>query len=282
MSERMFMFVVYAFLILAGLGCLVPFWIVVIDSFASEKLLNKGYVLFPSEYSMEAYRYLFKSNQIFKSYGVTVTVTLLGTILGVFVTAAFAYVIAHRKAKFGNFLSMMTYLPMVFGSGLVGFYLLIVNWLHMKDTMMVMILPYVMNPFFAFIFVTYFRSLPYEINESATVDGANEWRIFFQIIRPISTPVITTVSLFFSLQYWNDWWLGLLFIDNTNLYPLQILLRQILNSQSFKLFSTGVLIPPAEGLKLAMVCVTIGPIVFAYPFVQKYFVKGLTLGSVKG
>lgn len=273
------------FLILFALVCLFPFWLMVVNSFASTRSLAlNGYAVWPTEFTLESYRFLLQGKQMFTSYGITFTVTAIGTGIGLVVTMLYAYVLAHPKNRYGGFLSFMTYVPMVFGSGLVGFYLLVVQWLHLKDTLWALVLPYVMNPFFAFILVSFYRSLPYELNESATIDGAGEWTIFFKIIRPISTPVIATISLFYALQYWNDWWLSLLFIDNSDMYPLQLLLRQLMSQMQLSSLNHGnaLTLPPAEGVKLATVCLTIGPIIFVYPMVQKYFVKGLTLGSVKG
>ncbi|MDO3411795.1 carbohydrate ABC transporter permease [Saccharibacillus sp. CPCC 101409] len=273
------------FLIVFALLCLFPFWLIVVNSFASTKSLAlNGYALWPNEFTLGSYRFLLQGKQLFTSYGITIAVTAIGTLLGVLVTMLFAYVLAHPKNRYGGILSFMTYVPMVFGSGLVGFYLLVVQWLHLKDSLWALVLPYVMNPFFAFILVSFYRSLPYELNESAKIDGAGEWSIFFRIIRPISTPVIATISLFYALQYWNDWWLSLLFIDNSDKYPLQLLLRQLMSQMQLSSLNHGnvLTLPPAEGVKLATVCLTIGPIIFVYPMVQKYFVKGLTLGSVKG
>ena len=130
------------------------------------------------------------------------------------VTAMFAYVMASAKFKHRSILSFLTYFTMVFGAGLVGFYMLIANWLHLKDSIWALILPYLLNPFYAFILVSFYRTLPVEINESATIDGAREFRIFFNIILPITTPAIATITLFYVLQFWNDWWLSLLFIDD--------------------------------------------------------------------
>lgn len=284
-AERLAMPLIALLLILFALACLFPFWLMVVNSFATNKSLAlHGYAPWPAELTLESYRFLLQGKQMIASYGVTASVTLIGTAAGLVVSSLFAYVLAHPKNRYGGFLSFMTYVPMIFGSGLVGFYLLVVRWLHLKDTLWALVLPYVMNPFFVFIFVSFYRSLPYELNESATVDGASEWVIFFRIIRPISTPVIATIGLFYALQYWNDWWLSLLFIDNSDLYPLQLLLRQLMSQMQLTALNHGnvLTLPPAEGVKLATVCLTIGPIIFAYPLVQKYFVKGLTLGSVKG
>jgi len=285
LSDKMAVWLFGLFLILFALVCLLPFWLMVINSFSSTRSLAvNGYSIWPDEFTLESYRFLLQGKQMFTSYGITIAVTAIGTVLGLVVTMLFAYVLAHPKNRYGGFLSFMTYVPMVFGSGLVGFYLLVVQWLHLKDTLWALVLPYVMNPFFAFILVSFYRSLPYELNESANMDGAGEWTIFFKIIRPISTPVIATISLFYALQYWNDWWLSLLFIDNSDMYPLQMLLRQLMSQMQLTSLNYGnvLTLPPAEGVKLATVCLTIGPIILVYPMVQKYFVKGLTLGSVKG
>ena len=209
LSDKMVVWLFGLFLIVFALVCLFPFWLMVINSFSGTRSLAvNGYSIWPDEFTLDSYRFLLQGKQMFTSYGITIAVTAIGTVLGLVVTMLFAYVLAHPKNRYGGVLSFMTYVPMVFGSGLVGFYLLVVQWLHLKDTLWALVLPYVMNPFFAFILVSFYRSLPYELNESANMDGAGEWRIFFTIIRPISTPVIATISLFYALQYWNDWWSG--------------------------------------------------------------------------
>jgi len=196
-------------------------------------------------------------------------------------------VLAHRKVRLRNTLSFLTYFTMLFGSGLVGFYIMMVNWLDLKDSIWALVLPYVLNPFNTFVMVSFFRNVPYELNEAATVDGSGEWRTFFRIILPISTPVLATTTLLYALQYWNDWWLALLFIDNENLHPLQIMIRQLISNINAASYIQGAggsytQAIPAYGVQLATVCLTIGPIVLLYPFLQRYFVKGLTVGSVKG
>ena len=288
MRERIFVGFVYVFLTLFALICFIPFWIVLINSFANEALIqSSGYQLFPTSFSLDAYAMLLSGNQVFRSYGVTLFVTTTGTVLGVLLTASFAYVLSHPKVKYRHVLSFLTFFTMLFGAGLVGFYILIANWLGLKDSIWALILPYLLNPFYAFILVSYYRSLPYELNEAATVDGANDIHIFFRVIWPISLPVIATVALFYALQYWNDWYLSLLFIDNYKLHPLQMMIRQLMSNLNAMSYVGGSqtdynIVVPTYGMQLAIVCVTIGPIVFVYPFVQKYFIKGMTLGSVKG
>jgi putative aldouronate transport system permease protein len=278
---------IYGFVILFTLACFLPFWMILIDSFASEVSIQKhGYQLFPTEFSLDAYKYLFNGKQVFRSYGVTVTVTVVGTVLAVLISSMYAYILAHPRVKYKNIMSFLTYFTMIFGSGLVGFYLLIANWLGLKDSIWALILPYLLNPFYTFILVSFYRTIPYELNEAATVDGANDFFIFFRIIWPLSIPAIACTSLFNALHYWNDWWLALLFIDNTKLHPLQIMIRQLISNINAQAYIGGETayntVIPSFGVQLATVCVTIGPILLFYPLIQKYFVKGLTIGAVKG
>jgi putative aldouronate transport system permease protein len=286
--DKCFTLFIYGFIILFILVCIIPFWMVIIDSFASESSLQiNGYQLFPTHFSLYAYQYLFKGKQIFHSYGVTLFVTIVGTILAVFVTATFAYVLAHRKVKYRNTLSFLTYLTMIFGAGLVGSYILIANWLGLKDSIWALILPYLLNPFYAFILVAFYRTIPYELNEAATIDGANDLSIFFRIIWPVAVPSIASITLFYALQYWNDWFLALMYIDNYKLHPLQIMIRQLISNTNMQSYISGGgagydTPTPQHGVQLATVCITIGPIILFYPFIQKFFVNGLTVGAVKG
>lgn len=286
--DKWFTWFIYGFIILFTLICFIPFWMIIIGSFASESSIQtNGYQLFPSEFSLYSYEYLLAGKQVFISYGVTLIVTIAGTALAVLITAMYAYVLAHPKVKYRKIMAFLTYFTMIFGAGLVGFYILISSWLGLKDSIWSLILPYLLNPFFAFILVSFYRTIPYELNEAATVDGANDIYIFFKIIWPVAVPAIATTSLFYALQYWNDWYLALLFIDDHKLHPLQIMIRQLIsniNAQAYvagsnTVYSTPI---PSRGVQLATVCLTIGPIILFYPFIQKYFVKGLTVGAVKG
>jgi multiple sugar transport system permease protein/putative aldouronate transport system permease protein len=288
LRERAFVVMMYTVLVIFALVCFLPFWLVIINSFATEtSIQTQGYQFFPRGFSLSAYEYLFSGKQLFNSYKVTLFVTTVGTLLAVFTTATYAYTLSHPRVKYRNILSFLTYFTMLFGAGLVGFYMLIANWLGLKDSIWALILPYLLNPFYAFILVSYFRTLPFEMNEAATVDGANDLVIFFRVIWPISTPIIATVSLFYALSYWNDWWLSLLFVDNYKLHPLQMMIRQLMSNLNAKAYVAGSgtnynIVVPTLGMQLAIVCVTIGPILFVYPFIQKYFVKGITIGAVKG
>ncbi len=288
MRERLFIFTIYSVLLLAAIACFVPFWLVFINSFATESSIQTlGYRFIPRGFSLTAYEFLLSGQQLFRSYRVTLFVTIVGTVLSVLITATYAYALSHPKVKYRNVFSFLTYFTMLFGTGLVGFYMLVANWLGLKDSVWALILPYLLNPFYAFILVSHFRTLPYELNEAATVDGANDLVIFFRVIFPISIPVMATVSLFFALQYWNDWYLALLFIDDYKLHPLQMMIRQLMSNLNARAYVAGSqmeynVVVPTYGMQLAIVCVTIGPILFVYPFIQKYFVKGIMIGAVKG
>jgi putative aldouronate transport system permease protein len=274
--------------VLFALFCVLPFWMVVVNSFASERSLSQGgYRLWPSELSLEAYAYMLSGKQIYRSYGVTITVTAIGTALALMVTSMYAYFLSHYRLRHRKLLSFMTFFIMIFGPGMVGSYILIANWLHLKDSIWALILPYAFNPFFALIMITFFRGIPKDFSEAALIDGANDLSIFFRVILPIAKPAMATVGLLYALNYWNDWWLSLMYIDNDKLYPLQLMLRQVMSQVNLGAYIQGsqtnyAQAVPGLGLQLVVVCLTIGPIVLAYPFVQKYFVKGIAVGGIKG
>ncbi len=175
--------------VLFALVCFFPFYLIVINSFLDNKVLNQnGYQLYIRKFSLDSYKYLFQGSQAYTSYKVTIFVTVVGAALGTAITSMYSFVLAHRKARYRNILAFLTYVPMVVGTGLVGFYLLVAHWLHLKDTIWALIFPYLLNPFLVFVLVNFFRALPYEIYESASIDGANDIRTFFQIVLPISIP----------------------------------------------------------------------------------------------
>jgi ABC-type glycerol-3-phosphate transport system permease component len=267
-----------------ALFCFIPFWLVYIGSFTAEDQIVHGFRMFPTRFSLDSYRFLFAGEQVYKSAFVSVFVTVVGTAGAVVITSMFAYVIAHPKVRYRNHLSFYLYFTMLFAPGLVGYYLLISNWLGLRDSLLALILPNLCSAFNTYLAASFFRSLPFELNEAATMDGAHELYVFFRIIWPISLPLIATITLFYALTYWNDWFNALMFIDNPDLHPLQMMLRRVIsNSQNLDYLAVNVNIPAtATGVQLSTVCITIGPIVFLYPFLQRYFVKGMTVGAVKG
>lgn len=277
---------------LLAIASVLPFIFVVIISFTSEaSLKTNGYKFIPEEWSLEAYKYVFESGtQIFKSYGVTILVTILGTLLGLFLISTYAYVISRRSFKYNKFFTMVAFIPMLFSGGMVSSYLVMTRLLPFKNTIWALIFPLCMNTFYIIVLRTFFKtSVPDALLESARIDGASEWRTFFKIVLPISLPGMATIALFLTLGYWNDWFSAMLYIDKNDLIPLQYLLIKIENSIEFiannsaqmGVAANGIAELPKETSKMAMVVLSTAPIIFAYPFFQRYFVNGLTIGAVK-
>lgn len=281
-------FLMYAILIALSLLCIIPLWLVVSASLSSEATLSlHGYGLVPAVFSLDAYLYIFRdSHQLADSYLVTIAVTALGTVCALLMTSLLAYPLARKDFMFRNPFSLYVFFTMLFNGGLVPFYILVTQYLHLKDTILALIVPYLIQPFYVLLMRTFFAAVPDSLFESARIDGAGEWYTYWRIMLPLSTPVLATVGLFISLVYWNDWYLGLLFIDDRSLLPLQYLLMslmtniEILSSNSQISSQLGAI--PAETARMAMAILAIGPIVCVYLFFQKYFVKGLTVGAVKG
>lgn len=278
---------------LFALLSLIPFAFVVIISFTSESALKaNGYSFFPKEFSIAAYKYVLNSsNQMIKSYGITILITVIGTLLGLLLISTYAFAISRKSFAYRKFFTLMAFIPMLFSGGLVPFYLIMTRLLNLKNSIWALILPVCMNSFYIMVLRTFFKtSVPDAVIESAKIDGASELRLFFQIVLPISLPGMATIGLFLTLGYWNDWFNAMLFIDTNALTPLQYLLIRIENSMEFLSQNAAKLglsqIEAASGLpketaKMAMVVLATAPIIFAYPFFQKYFVNGLTIGAVK-
>ena len=260
-----------------------PLLLSVIVSFSSETtVMQYGYSFFPKEWSLEAYKYVFRDNSIFKAYGVTIFVTLVGTVLSVFICLMCGFVISRPMLKYKNFIAMFLYIPTIVGSGLIPWYYTIKEVLGLANTIWVLILPSLVSSYNIFLIRNYYKGIPDSFSEAAEIEGANAFTIFFKVMTPLALPIIATIVLFVSLGYWNDWFNATWFIyfNHKDLYPLQYYLFktwQRFNSSE----GTGQVIPMETGY-MATMFVTMGPIVLVYPFVQKYFMKGLIIGGVKG
>jgi len=273
------------------LFCLVPFWLVVSTSLSRERDINLyGYSLIPRQISFLSYEVILRNPaQLVNSYLVTIAVTAAGTALGLWLTVTIAYVLARRDYKYRNFLSFYVFFTMLFNGGLVPFYILVSRWLGMKDTIFALIVPYLVSAWFVLLMKGFLQSIPPALVESAKIDGASEFTTFVRIVLPIAKPSLATVGLFLVLQYWNDWWLSMLFIDSERLYSLQYLLVRImthiefLNTQFARQYMRLELFDvPSLSARMAMCVLAAGPMLFVFPFFQKHFVKGLTVGSIKG
>jgi putative aldouronate transport system permease protein len=285
-KKRMGQLLIHLTLLILSLLFLLPLLLVVVISFTDEKAIDQnGYSFLPAKWSLAAYRFILADpSQIMNAYGVTITVTIIGTLGGLLVMSLLAYVLARKDFPFRKPLSFYVFFTLLFNGGLVPWYILITQYLHLQDTLWALILPYIVVPWHVLLLRTYFAALPHELIDAAKIDGAGEWRIFFQLVVPLSTPALATVGLLSMLLYWNDWWLGLLYINNPNLVPLQYLLFRISTNIDFLATSpqTVGVAPPVESVRMAMAVLAVGPIVFAFLSVQKYFIRGITLGGLKG
>ncbi|MDQ0878519.1 putative aldouronate transport system permease protein [Paenibacillus sp. V4I3] len=285
----------HLFFICLSLACLLPVLLVISISFSDENtVVANGFKFYPEKFSLDAYSFLYNQlSQIITAYGVTIFVTVVGTLLSLLLIALYAYPLSRKELRHRNKFALFIFLTMIFNGGLVPWYLVYVNLLHLKDSVWSLIIPLFLQPFFVIIMRTFFQTtIPDSIIESATIDGASEVKIFYKIILPLSLPVLATIGLFNTLNYWNDWFLSLIFITKGNGISLQYLMyKTLLNIQylttnenaASQLSKMGAVVNlPSQTLRMAMAVVGIGPIIFAYPFFQKYFVKGLTIGAVKG
>ena len=279
----------YPLICLFALVCIIPFFLIIASSFTSESyIIKNGYVLWPKEFSTSAYELIFKNPaKILRAYGVTAFVTIIGTALSVFVNAMTGYVLQRKDFRWRNIFSFYFFFTTLFSGGLVPWYILCVKTLHLKNTIWALIIPTIVSVWNIILVKGFMGGIPGEITESAKIDGAGDFRIFVKLILPLSKPVVATIGLFTALAYWNDWYMCMLFIDKKELFDLQYLLYQLMGSikalREIAIQSTiSVSSMPIESTKMALTIVATGPIILVYPFVQKYFVKGLTLGSVKG
>jgi putative aldouronate transport system permease protein len=281
-------------MIVLALACVLPMLLILSISLTSENSLNEyGYRFIPKEFSLEGYRYIFtQSPAIMRALGISVLITVTGTILGVLLNSLMGYVISRKSYKLQKFFIWFVFIPMIFNGGLVSSYFIIGNFLHLSNTIWVLIIPLAVSSYSIIICKTFFRAtIPDSLIESANIDGASELTIFFKIILPLSKPVLATIALFLSFAYWNDWFTSLLYIHNPGLYSLQAYLNTILNDIEFLLQNAQMMgivsqeilaAMPREAARMAIVVIAVVPIACTYPFFQRYFVSGLTIGAIKG
>lgn len=278
-------------LILACITILYPFFVIIGASFQTPKdLAEHGYKMIPTEFSLEAYEMIFKnSGQLLNSYKVTTVVTLIGTILATLLTTSFAYVIARPTYRYRKILSFYVFFTMLFNGGLVANYIWLSGTLNLKNTYAVLILPLCVSPWNIIMMKGFMMGLPNSLPEAAKVDGASELKIFTKIVLPCSLPGVATITLFYALGYWNDWYTGMIYIDGNDLVGLQLLLQRIIKDIDF-LNSTEAMSMgantgkelPTVSARMAMCILAAGPMLLIFPFFQKYFRTGITIGSVKG
>ena len=277
---------VHLLLAVIGLACVIPMILVISISFSDDKQLAlQGYSLLPVGFSTFAYEYILQQPaQILQAYGVTIFITAVGTLLGLLLCAMLGYAISRQDFLLRGPISFYVFFTLLFSGGMVPFYILVTRYLGLKDNVLVLILPYLVTAWYVLILRTSFAQLPTELLDAARIDGAGEWRIFLQIVLPLSKPVLATIGLFFILRFWNDWFLALLFINTASLYPLQYLLYVLMANINFLASNpqtTGIPIP-VQSARMAMAVLAFGPALFSFLLLQKYFVRGITIGGLKG
>ncbi len=282
-------YVFYVIVILVAIICFVPFWLIVVGSLSLESdILTFGYSMWPPHWSLSAYEMVFNiPERIGQAYKVSITITAVGTFISLFFSSMAAYVLMRKDFHYRNAIAMLLYFPSIFSGGMLPSYLLIVKYLGLKDSIWALILPGMISAWNIFLLRNFMSDIPDAIMESAKIDGANDFQIFVRLYLPLSKAGLATIGLFTALGYWNSWSGAMLYINKQRLYPLQYLLYSMLsNVQGLKELASqaGIAMPnlPSETYKMAMAVVTTGPILLLYPFVQRYFVKGITVGSVKG
>ena len=286
--------VAYTFTGIVAILCLIPFIMIVSGSFSSEAAINKnGFSLLPQDFSLEAYKTVFRDpSVVFRAYATTIGLTAVGTVVGLLLQTMTAYALARKDFEWRNKFSFFFYFTTLFSGGLVPYYFLMTNTLGLRDNYLALLLPLLFSVYNLLIMKSYIMALPESLIDAAKIDGCSEYRTLFQIVIPLIKPALATVGLFIALAYWNDWYNAMLYIKKEEMYPLQYFLYQKINviEAYKKLLAIGnvsgdvvsAVSLPTQTLKMALTIVVTGPIVLAYPLVQRYFVQGITIGAVKG
>lgn len=279
---------IYFFTTMAAAFCLLPLLLMVIVSFTSEQaIVHNGYSFFPAELSLDAYKTLFENGaEVARCYINSVGVTAVGTVLAVMVTSMASYSLVTPTVRYRNGIAMFFFITMVFNGGMVPWYM-ICNKVGLTESYLALLIPnLIFSPFNLFLVRNYMREIPISLMESAKLDGANDGQIAFRIYFPLCKPILATVGLFYGIAYWNDWWNSIMLVSNSKMYTIQYYLMKLKSDLNFMRNLQGGGIgggfPPSESLQMATAVVTIGPLILLYPFLQKYIVKGLVIGGVKG
>jgi putative aldouronate transport system permease protein len=276
---------------LIAFACLVPFYSILVGSFTQEdEVLTEGYKLIPSDLSIEAYQTILTDSGALlgRAFVNSILITSIGTLVGLFVISAAGYVLQHRGFKYGSRFAFFFYFCSLFNAGMIPRFLLYANILQLRNTYFVLIFTTMVSVWFIIIMRTFMRTIPTELTEAAVIEGASDFRVYRSVYLPLSKPGLAAIGLFLGLQYWNNWFTASIYITESSMYPLQYLLYQILKSSEFLLSDLATEVsftaerPPAETIKLATAVIVTLPILGLYPFLQKYLMRGLLIGSVKG
>lgn len=279
----------YVLITFYALACIFPFLIIIGTSFTNESVIRaEGVQLIPKEFTTKSYEMVMRGGMIWKSYGLTISLTLCGTVVGLLIIAMTGYALQRKDFPLRNVISFYIYFTSLFSAGLAPYYLLMTQTYKLNDSYLAVFLPLLMSPWLIILMKNFVKAIPHEITESGKIDGAGDMVIFTRLILPMLKPALATIGLFLALGYWNEWYQSSLFLSSrVAVKPLQFQLYKVVNEvQSLKNSIAGQYITltdvPTESLKMATAVMATGPIVFLYPFVQKYFIGGITVGAVKG
>ena len=286
-DQKVFNMIAYPLMGLLALVCFLPFWLIISASFTdNSSIIKDGYHLFPEKWSLDAYRYIFAAPAtLLNAYKVSIIVTVVGTLLSIALVTMAGYVLNRKDLKYRNKLSFFIYFTTLFSGGLMPTYILYVNVLDLRNNLWALIFSGLLSPFNIILMRNFMKGIPDALVEAARIDGAGDFGIFVKVILPLCKPGIATIILFVALGYWNNWYSAMLYMSKSKLYPLQYYLYNIITAAQTAKTSTSAgvnLVFPGESIKMAMAVVATGPILLVYPFVQKYFVQGITVGAVKG
>lgn len=291
-EKKKFRMIATIILTIIAVFTLLPILLLVITSFTDEAtILTQGYTFFPKKLSLDSYYYMLKQGGVIaRAYGISIVVTVIGTVSSVFITAMLAYPMSQKRFKYRNILSFFVFFTMLFNGGVVSSYIMWSRFFQIKDTLMALIIPnYLVTAVNVFLVRNYYaNNIPESLIESAQLDGAKERTIFFKIMLPLAIPTVATVSLFTGLMYWNDWTNGLYYITDARLYGIQNFLIRIMNniqalkSSSATMMGAASVELPSFSVRMAIALIGILPILIIYPFIQKYLIRGVVIGAVKG
>lgn len=286
-GHKKFLALSHFVLIVVSILAIMPFWLLIMASFTDESTaVKQGYHLIPRQWSMAAYEYLLSKWEMFgRAYLITIVVTVTGVVICVLITLMFSYMLSRPGLPFQRILSFYVIFTMLFNGGLVSTYIMYSQTFHIKNTLFALIIPNLLtNAFFITMVKNFFSSnIPLELIEAARIDGCSEYRIFFKIAMPLSKPIIATLGLLVGVNYWNDWQNGMYYLDESKLYGIQNVLNAINTNSKFLMTGGGNgAVMPTETARMAAAVIGIIPILIVYPFFQDYFVKGITMGAVKG
>ncbi|MDO4648101.1 MAG: carbohydrate ABC transporter permease [Eubacteriales bacterium] len=290
-KDRVQQTIMHVFMILLALCCVLPFLLMVMASFTDEAtLIQNGYSFFPKKFSLATYSYIFKSaTTIFHGYFMTILVTVVGTLANLTLTILFAYPLSRKDLPFRGPISFFLFFTMLFNGGLVPTYMMYANTFHINNTIWALIVPsLMMNAFYVIMMRSFFSSsIPDSLIEAAKLDGASEMKVLWSVVIPLSKPMIVTLVLMVGLNYWNDWMNGLYYVSDQNLNTIQMILNNMISNINFlsknaALFGATKVALPTVGIRMAIAVTAVLPVMVIYPFLQKYFVKGIVIGGVKG